>query len=81
MQIALMSTQHGYDDYDIDMLKLVHRVCIGRNIRIGDVFNVYCSYGVKLGATWAGSIEASLRKFETSHRGYKALVAENMGRV
>jgi hypothetical protein len=51
----------GFDDYDVARHAEVHRVCMGRNMRTGDVFNLYCSGGVNRGAWWKGDLATSMR--------------------
>ena len=76
MQITtrLISSEHGFDDFDVLGLAKVHRVCIGHGIKNGDIFNVYCDDGCKLGATWRGTLERSLLSFSIAHVGYRGLV-------
>lgn len=70
----LLSSEHGFDDFDVLGLPKVHRVCVGHGIKKGDIFNVYCDDGCKLGATWHGSLERSLLSFSIAHAGYRGLV-------
>lgn len=70
----LISPEHGFDDFDVLGLARVHRVCVGHGIKQGDIFNVYCDDGSKLGATWRGSLERSLLSFAISHAGYRGMV-------
>lgn len=41
----------------------IHRVTIGHNLGIGDVFNVYGPESTKRGAAWRGGIKESLASF------------------
>lgn len=70
----LLSPEHGFDDFDVLGLPKVHRVCVGHGIKKGDIFNVYCDDGSKLGATWRGTLERSLLSFAIAHAGYRGLV-------
>lgn len=70
----LLSSEHGFDDFDVLGLPKVHRVCVGHGIKKGDIFNVYCDDGCKLGATWHGLLERSLLSFSIAHAGYRGLV-------
>lgn len=73
---SLASAEHGFDDFDVEGLPKVHRACVGHGIRNGEAFNVYCADGVKLGATWRGSVEDSLRKFAEENPRYRDLLDE-----
>ena len=70
----LLSSEHGFDDFDVLGLPKVHRVCVGHGIKMGDILNVYCDDGSKLGATWRGTLERSLLSFAIAHAGYRGLV-------
>ncbi|KKI36160.1 hypothetical protein VI03_25695 [Burkholderia vietnamiensis] len=58
---TLVSSEHGFDDYDVEGIPTVHRVTVGHGIRKGDHFNVYCDEGRKIGGVWQGTLEQSLR--------------------
>ncbi|WP_155629650.1 hypothetical protein [Burkholderia territorii] len=58
---TLVSSEHGFDDYDVEGIPTVHRVTIGHGIRKGDDFNVYCDEGRKIGGIWQGTLDQSLR--------------------
>lgn len=75
IQTNRVSADHGFDDYDVVGLPKVHRATVGHTIKKGDIFNVYCADGVKLGATWTGNLEQSLARFAQTHPGYQYLVA------
>lgn len=60
IKTTLTSSENGFDDYDVEGIPCVHRVCIGQGIKKGDIFNVYCSDSVKLGGAWQGTLEKSL---------------------
>lgn len=76
LSTRLVTAEHGFDDLDVEGLPQVHRACIGHGIRNGAIFNVYCTNGVKLGATWRGSVEDSLRKFAETNQRYRDLLDE-----
>ena len=57
---TLVSSDHGFDDFDVDGFPPVHRVCIPHGIKKGDIFNAYCDESRKIGVKWEGSIETSL---------------------
>ena len=75
MRFTLVCAEHGFDDFDVVDLQHVHRVCVPHAIERGDTFNVYCSNGVKLGATWEGSLERSMTVFTETHAIYRNLAA------
>lgn len=60
VELHLVDGLHGFSDYDVVGHPRVHRVCVGNNLRKGDIFNVYGPPGVKRGARWLGDIEQSL---------------------
>lgn len=70
---TLISSENGFDDFNVAGLPDVHRACVGHGIKKGGIFNVYCANSTKLGATWMGSIESSLVRFAETHPGYKEL--------
>ncbi|MBR8189053.1 hypothetical protein KDW82_08275 [Burkholderia vietnamiensis] len=61
---TLVSSEHGFDDYDVEGIPTVHRVTIGHGIRKGDHFNVYCHEGRKIGGVWQGTLEKSLERLK-----------------
>jgi hypothetical protein len=70
----LLSSEHGFDDFDVLGLPKVHRVCVGHGITKGGIFNVYCDDGIKLGGTWHGSLDRSLASFSITHAAYRELL-------
>lgn len=74
MKTTLVSSLHGYSDYDLHGIPMIHRACTGFKMRQGDLFNVYCDHGIKLGAIWTGSLESSLTHFASTHPSYLAMV-------
>lgn len=76
LNLTLVSSENGFDDYNVEGLPGVHRVCIGRGIGTGDLFNVYCDGGRKLGGVWQGALEKSLGHFAVSHAPYRTLLDE-----
>lgn len=52
----------GFEDYDVNGHPRVKRICIGRNLKQGDIFNVYEFSGRKTGGTWKGTLQASLKE-------------------
>lgn len=72
----LVSSENGFNDYDVTGLFKVHRACVGHTIRTGDIFNVYCDDGIKLGATWRGSLARSLSHFAASRSAYLKMLKE-----
>ena len=81
----LFSSANGVADYDAEGLRKVHRACVGDNIKDGDIFNVDCDGGAKLGAVWRSNLERSLSLFSESHPAYLEMLQEvphhgNVGR-
>lgn len=76
MQTILVTAANGYRDYDIRGLAKVKRACVHDNLKTGDIFNVYCEDGVKLGAHWRGTLDKSLAEFSASHPAYRILAAQ-----
>lgn len=54
MEIRLVSTEHGYHDFDVADSELVKRVTVDENVKKGDLFNIYLHGGNKIGGTWKG---------------------------
>lgn len=75
LKTELVSSKHGFDDFDVRGLYKVHRVCVKHDIRRGDYFNVYADNGVKLGAEWMGNLPVSMERFVISNNFYQGLVA------
>ncbi|WP_321935550.1 phage protein NinX family protein [Paraburkholderia sp. J8-2] len=65
LKATQVSSQHGFDDYDIEGVPTVQRVTVGHGIRKGNSFNVYCDDGRKVGGVWQGSLDKSLRHLAT----------------
>lgn len=72
---TLVSSEHGFDDYDVSGIECVHRITVGRGIKRGDICNVYCAGSVKLGAPWQGNVEATLSHFSATHQAFHELLA------
>lgn len=79
IKVKLVSSAHGFKDFDVTNLPNVHRACVGHGIKRGDIFNVYCSNGVKLGAAWCGEVIQSLTNFAASNSVYRQMCGENHG--
>ena len=60
--ISKVSSAHGFDDYDVKGHPKLHRLTVGHGIQKGGLFNLYCHDGRKVGGSWAGSLEASLKR-------------------
>lgn len=73
IQVKLVSSEHGFKDFDVTNLPNVHRACVSHGIKKGDIFNVYCSNGVKLGAAWCGEVVRSLTQFAETNTMYRQL--------
>lgn len=61
--LQLVSSEHGFDDFDVAGHGDVHRICVGHGIQQGESFNAYGPDGVKTGVKWCGSVELSLGRF------------------
>ena len=70
----LVSSEHGFDDFDVAGLAKVHRASVGHDIKNGNVFNVYCEGSTKLGGIWKGTLERSLAHFCVANPHYRGLV-------
>lgn len=77
--VKLVSSEHGFKDFEVTNLPNVHRACIGHGIKKGDIFNVYCSNCVKLGAIWCGDVVQSLTNFAATNTMYQQLCGEADG--
>lgn len=73
IKVTLVSSEHGFKDFAVTNLANVHRACVPHNIRKDDIFNVYCSDCVKLGAVWCGDVVRSLAKFAETNTLYRQL--------
>lgn len=60
IEFKLVENEHGYDDYDVLNHDLVKRICVGKNIKKGDLLNTYWHDGSKHGSRWQGSLETTL---------------------
>ena len=54
MKLTLVSSQHGFFDFDIEGHKEVRRVCVPLSLKRGETFNVYTKTEGKVGVTWLG---------------------------
>ncbi|WP_052223775.1 hypothetical protein [Comamonas testosteroni] len=57
--VKLASSHKGFHDFDV-MGAPYHRICVGRDIRSGEVFNAYMDGCRKVGLEWRGSIQDTL---------------------
>lgn len=55
MNITLVSTSNGFNDFDISEYGGVKRATVSPSIKKGDMINVYFKDGSKMGAAWLGS--------------------------
>jgi hypothetical protein len=76
IKVKLVSSEHGFKDFVVTNLPNVQRVCVGHGIKKGDIFNVYCSNCVKLGAVWRGEVIQSLTNFALTHSLYRQMCVE-----
>lgn len=63
LNLKLVSSENGFEDYDVVDHPVLRRVCVPNGIRKGQHFNVYHSESSKSGAKWLGSLERSLTKW------------------
>ncbi len=63
IKLQRTSAEHGFDDFDVTGHPEGHRVTVGHGLQRGGMFNVYGPESTKRGATWCGSVEASLASF------------------
>lgn len=76
---TLVSSEHGFDDYEVSGIECVHRITVGRGIKRGDLCNVYCADSVKLGAPWQGNVEATLSHFSATDKAFHVLYFSYQG--
>ena len=70
---TLVSSEHGFNDYDVTGLDGVHRIAVGHGIKRGNICNVYCSESCKFGAEWQGSVDKTLTHFAATHKDFQEL--------
>ena len=76
VRVQRVSSEHGFDDFNVEYLPFVKRVCVPKGIKKGDIFNVYCEGGSKYGATWKGDITTSLEHFAETNSLYQEMCVE-----
>lgn len=59
--LRVADDSHSFWDYDVIGHGSVRRVTVSKFMKRGDTFNLYHHSGAKSGATWLGSLEASLK--------------------
>lgn len=60
LRCVLVTSTHGYDDFDVLGHPVVKRACVPPGLANGEGFNLYCHDGRKIGAVWRGGLEASI---------------------
>lgn len=60
MHFKLISSEHGFDDYDVQGHDVIHRICVPHSIRKGGIFNVYHGDSSKSGFVWQGDLPKSM---------------------
>lgn len=60
LNLHLVSTEHGFRDFDVIDHPVIRRATVASDIRKGDYFNVYHGESSKAGAKWFGNLEKSL---------------------
>jgi hypothetical protein len=63
LEIVLVTSDHGYLDYDIKGPSVLSRACVPHDIKKGETFNVYHSESSKSGVKWTGNLSDSLQKW------------------
>ena len=63
LEIVLVTSDHGYQDYDIKGNSVLRRACVPHDIKKGDTFNVYHGESSKAGVKWTGKLADSLHKW------------------
>jgi hypothetical protein len=63
LSTKLVSSEHGFDDFDVTGHPRAHRMTVGHGTKNGDICNVYCNDGAKHGVQWRGSVKSSLQNF------------------
>lgn len=66
MDITLISTNHGFHDFDIAGFASVRRATVSPAIKKGDQFNLFFGESSKVGARWIGSNGLNTRDLESS---------------
>lgn len=54
MKLTLVSSEHGFFDFDVEGQKEVRRVCVPMSLKRGGTFNVHTISGRKVGVEWLG---------------------------
>lgn len=77
IEVSIVSSEHGFNDFEVLNLPNVHRTCVGHGIKNGDIFNVYCFDNVKLGGVWCGEVVKSLTNFAETNEAYLEFTVRN----
>ena len=80
VSIKLLSSEHGFDDYEVEGCP-VHRVTVPHGIKRNGLFNVYGPGTLKRGGMWQGSIEKSIMAFLNDHHQQEQQSKPENGRV
>lgn len=60
--LRLVSSEHGFDDFNVIGAPSVGRICLPYDIKPGDNFNVYCDNDRKVGDIWQGTYSGAVGK-------------------
>lgn len=60
LNLELVTSEHGFHDYDVVGHPALRRACVPLDIRKGELFNVYHGESSKSGAKWLGNLKLSL---------------------
>lgn len=66
MEITLVSTDHGFHDFDIAGFGNLRRATVSPAIKKGDQFNLFFGESSKVGALWVGNNGLNTRDLESS---------------
>ncbi|MFC9008394.1 hypothetical protein [Streptomyces microflavus] len=66
LEIVLVTSAHGFQDYDIKGHSVLRRACIPHDIKKGENFNLYHGESSKSGVKWTGDLADSLHKWFSS---------------
>lgn len=66
LEFVLVTSDHGFQDYDIKGHSVLRRACIPHDIKKGENFNLYHGESSKSGVKWTGALSDSLHKWLSS---------------
>jgi len=60
IETTLVSTEHGFEDYDVTGHSSITRACVPHKVKVGDTFNIYHHESSKSAIIWQGDLLASI---------------------